>query len=94
MFVLATIVESIEPRECTGDPRSQLGSLPSSRRMALTAALILTHLKLTSQGANYHRRSILTTNDQQIVDLTEAIWKADSQDLPVINMTVKNHSPV
>jgi hypothetical protein len=33
------------PQECTGGPRSRLGSLPSSRRMALAAATNLTKRK-------------------------------------------------
>jgi hypothetical protein len=33
------LVPDQEPQECTGSPSSQLGSLPSSQRMALAAAL-------------------------------------------------------
>jgi hypothetical protein len=33
------LVPDQEPQGCTGGPRSRLGSLPSSRRMALAAAL-------------------------------------------------------
>jgi hypothetical protein len=43
------LVPDQEPQECTGGPRSRLGSLPSSRRMALAAALNLT-LPLSKRG--------------------------------------------
>jgi hypothetical protein len=41
-MALIVLVPDQVPQECTGGPRSRLGSLPSSRRMALAAATNLT----------------------------------------------------
>jgi hypothetical protein len=44
------LVSYQETQECTGDPISQLGSFPSSRRMALAAAVNLTLVKSQCLG--------------------------------------------